>query len=374
MKFDNAMRRQVFSLPSLLRQQYEDLETKSRVVLSTPEIFSIQRIVLTGCGDSYAAALAAQPAFESLTQIPTEVVSTIDLARIYHPSKLGFSPNNPLVIAVSNSGQVARMAEAARRCKAQGALVLGVTGNEQSPMGLACDHVLKAEIPSFESAPGVRSYMVSVLALLLLAVRFGEVRGKYTADEAMNIRMDMKNQASALEEKIEEIDAKVLQVAEEWKEHDVFDFIGSGFDYATALYGQAKIFEASGDRAMLINSEEFLHLNFFMAKPKNIATVLVANAENPCHSRNEEVLGFLKQLERPTFLVTDENDSLSAKHKVMMPNPKYPINMPLLQFVPLALLGGYLASMKGEDYGRGCKPPWDFAMDGKAVKESKCLL
>ena len=50
-KFDNAMSRQVESLPELIEQQYEDLEPKARTVLSFQEIFNIQRIVLTGCGE-----------------------------------------------------------------------------------------------------------------------------------------------------------------------------------------------------------------------------------------------------------------------------------------------------------------------------------
>ena len=108
MDFDSALRRQVMSLPELMRQQYADLEPKTRTVLSTPEIFNIQRIVLTGCGDSYAALLAVKPAFEKYAKIRTEVVPTIDLARDYEKKNLGYAPQSPLVIAVSNSGQVAR--------------------------------------------------------------------------------------------------------------------------------------------------------------------------------------------------------------------------------------------------------------------------
>ena len=62
-KYSNPMSRQVFSLPQLIREQYEDLEPKVRTVLTTPEIFNIQRIVLTGCGDSFAAGMAAKYAF-----------------------------------------------------------------------------------------------------------------------------------------------------------------------------------------------------------------------------------------------------------------------------------------------------------------------
>ncbi len=373
--FDNAMRRQVFSLPELLHHQYEDIEPKARKVLSTPEIFSIQRIVLTGCGDSCAAALAAQPAFESLCGLPTEVVPAINLARLYPRGRLGFAPGNPLVIAISNSGEVARVAEAVRRTVEMGAFTLALTGNAQSPVGKACSRVLQLDVPPFESAPGVRSYMVYILALLLLAVRFGEVRGAYTMDEAMAVRMDMLAQADTLTALLPQIDAEVLMDAEKWQALEAFDFVGSGFDYAAGLYGQAKIWEALGGRAMLADSESFLHLNFFMKQPEKIGTVLVANTTNPCHSRNKELLGYLLRLGRPLMVLTDgsEADFGTPARFIPIPKTRYPINMPLTQFAPLALLAGYLAQMRGEEYGRGCKTPWDFAEGGRAVRESEAI-
>lgn len=184
MDFDSALRRQVMSLPELMRQQYADLEPKTRTVLSTPEIFNIQRIVLTGCGDSYAALLAVKPAFEKYAKIRTEVVPTIDLARDYEKKNLGYAPQSPLVIAVSNSGQVARVGEAVRRCRKAGAFTLGITGHEESVLGQSAERILKLDIPKFESAPGTRSYMVCVMALYLLAIRIGEVRGRYTMEVA----------------------------------------------------------------------------------------------------------------------------------------------------------------------------------------------
>ena len=192
MDFDSALRRQVMSLPELMRQQYADLEPKTRTVLSTPEIFNIQRIVLTGCGDSYAALLAVKPAFEKYAKIRTEVVPTIDLARDYEKKNLGYAPQSPLVIAVSNSGQVARVGEAVRRCRKAGAFTLGITGHEESVLGQSAERILKLDIPKFESAPGTRSYMVCVMALYLLAIRIGEVRGRYTMDVASARRKEIK--------------------------------------------------------------------------------------------------------------------------------------------------------------------------------------
>lgn len=148
-KFDNAMSRQVESLPELIEQQYEDLEPKARTVLSFQEIFNIQRIVLTGCGDSYAAAIATKHAFEMLTSIPTEVVPAIELSRFYCEKHMGIDCCNPLVISVSNSGTGARVSEAVQRAKKHGCYILGVTGNLESPLAQYADKVLKLDIPKF---------------------------------------------------------------------------------------------------------------------------------------------------------------------------------------------------------------------------------
>lgn len=374
--FENAMRKQVFSIPNLLREQYEDLEPKTRRALSTPEIFSIQRIVLTGCGDSFAAAMATRYAFEMLTGIPTEAVPSLELARLYHPKQLGFPPLNPLVIAVSNSGAVARTSEALERATKNGALSLCITGNIDSPIAGAAEKVIKLEVPDFEPAPGTRSYLVSVLSLLLLAIRLGEVRGAYTMDEAMAMRGDILAQADALETLLPEIDRKVRVIAEQWQNLEAFDFAGGGFDYATAWFGHAKIMEAVGKYAMHINSEEWLHLNFFLRNNDKIGTVLVANTTNPCHSRNREVIGYMKELKRPLMVVTDGGaaDFGMEANFVHTPATRYPINMPLTQFAPLCLLAGYLAELAGEEYGRGCKGLWTFAEGGAAIKNSEIFI
>ncbi|MFD0714519.1 SIS domain-containing protein [Paenibacillus sp. GCM10027626] len=375
--YDNAMRRQVFSLPELIRQQYEDLEPKTRKVLTTPEIFSIQRIILTGCGDSYAAGLATKHIFEELTGIPTEVVTSIELARLYHKKQLGFSPNNPLVIAVSHSGSVARVGESVERANKYGALTLGITAKRDSYLGISSQKVLDVDIPAFEPAPGVRSYMVSVLALLLLAIRFGEVRGCYTMDQAMSYRNDITAQADALESMLPEIDASIAELSSKWAHMEAFDFTGAGFDYAAAWYGHAKMFEAAGKYAMHINSEEWLHLNFFMRNYEKIGTVMFANSTNPALSRAKEAIRHAADdLGRPLLVVSDAARSDFPEKCVVVATPKtsYPVTIPLTQFVPAALLSGYIATIIGEDDGRGTKDNWSFARDGYAVKNSEIII
>lgn len=376
-KYNNPMSRQVESLPELIESQYEDLEPKVRTVLSFQEIYNIQRIVLTGCGDSMAAAMATKHAFEMLTGIPTEVVTAIEFSRLYCKKHMGIDCRNPLVIAVSNSGTGARVAEAVERARKHGCYVLGVTGNEGSPLGVNSDKILKLNISPFEAAPGTRSYLVSVMSLLLLAIRFGEVRHQYTMDQAMAYRYDIKNQGKALKELLPEMIETCGKIAEEWKDFPCYDFIGAGFDYATAWFGHAKMLEAAGKFAMHINTEEWFHLNFFARDAREMGTVVVANTTNPAHSRSKELVKYANVLHRPLVVVTDGDASdfnQEAATYIRVPKPEYPITMPVTQFAPVCLIAAYISEMIGEKYGRGCEGDWSFADGGAGVKNSEIIV
>ena len=372
----SAMRDQVFSLPELMRSQYADLEPKTRNVLTTPEIFDIQHIILVGLGDSYAACLAMKPIFETLTGKRTECLNALDLSRFYEKKFLGGAPHDPLVIAVSNSGKVARMGEALMRVRKYGAFVLGVTGNSEAILAQNSDRVLKLDIPKFPSAPGTRSYEVSLMALLLLAIRIGEVRGRYTMDQAKAYRKDILAQADMLEKMLPEMDEKVFDLASLWKDMHHFDFVGAGFDYATAWFGKAKAFEATGDFATDTNMEEWLHLNFFMKNVNEIATILVANTTNPALSRCKETIKYAHDLGRPMVVITDggKEDFETDTNYIQVPKTAFPYTMPLTQFVPICLLFGALMASRGERAGRGCTGPWSFSKDAACVRQSEIVV
>jgi len=373
----NAMYKQVFSLPELIKQQYEDLEPKIRKVLTTPEIFSIQKIVLVGCGDSYAAALATKHTFEKLTELPVEIVTALELSRFYPERQLGFAPLNPLVVAVSNSGEGARVGEAVQRAVKHNAFVLGVTGNPNSLLGRHSSKIVPLQIPSFVSAPGIRSYVVSLITLVLLAIRIAEVRGKITMDRANVLRQDIVSQAEKLELMLPQIDSQLNLLAKSWDKLEAWDFVGAGSDYASAWYGHAKIFEATGQYAMHINSEEWLHLNFFMRNTTKIATVVFADLKSPGISRTKEMIGYAQLLERPLLVVSNGEASdfpVPATSHIQYPSTDFEESISIAQIVPIALLAGYVMVSLGEVDGRGCEGLWSFCQNGASVRNSEIIV
>lgn len=374
-KYDNNMREQIYSLSQEIKNQYDKLEPLARKVLTTPEIFSIQKIVLTGCGDSFAASMFLKKTFEKLTKMPVEVVSALDLARHYDESQLGFAPLNPLVIAVSNSGSGARVGEAVQRVLKHGGFVLAVTGNKESILAKNSSAVLELNIPPLPPAPGVTTYLVSILSLLLVAIRIGEVRANITMDRANELRSEILTQADKLSKSLESIDRKALSVATKFKDNEAWDFIASGSDYATAWYGMAKVMEATGQYAMHINSEEFNHLNFFMRKTHSLNTVFVISKNDLGYSRTVESLNYAIKLERPTVLITDDK-TLSKKYplSILIDSSNFDEIPYLFQSVPIALIVSYVMKMIGERPGRGVEGLWDFAKNGNGVKNSEIII
>jgi glutamine---fructose-6-phosphate transaminase (isomerizing) len=301
----NPMRDQVLSLPDLIRQQIWEVETRTRKILTTPEVFSLRQIILTGSGDSHIAAMAAEMAFNEMAGIPTMALCAMDASRYRARYYEHQYPNHPLVIAISNSGEATRMVEATRRFNQAGGLTLALTANANSRLGSEAQRSVLLSIPAFAPSPGVRSYVMSLLALYLLAIRFGELRGRMTMDEAQALRQELEASANACVQTIEQLDSAICQLAKDWSGFDNFEFLGSGPAKGSAAYGAAKLLEAAGSHALYQDVEEWVHLHYFVAQPRQTATLLIASSDGYAFSRAVEVARFLQTLQRPYHILTD---------------------------------------------------------------------
>lgn len=356
-EYENAMLRQVLSEPELLEEIYKDVEPQVRYVLTTPEIYSIKKVVLTSCGDGYAACMAAKRAFERFLQIPIEVVDPLSLGRYYQMKWVGESPCDPLVIAVSNSGMVTRVVEAVERMRAHNALTIAVTGNPESPLGKAAEKLIVPKIPKFESAPGIRSYAVLQMIVYLLAIRMGEVRLKYTMDQANDYRKEVREMPGIFLKDAEGICAKALEVAKEFQDCTSAEMIGAGADYGTAWYAHEKMYEAAGIPAVHLDSENWFHVNYFVKDVNRTLCMVFAAKANEAHSRTKELVCRLNQMGRHFVLITDD-ETLEAPYRFLTPASENGLFMAMAGHTVPALIAGYLAAIREEPYSRAFKGIW----------------
>lgn len=129
--------------------------------------------------------------------------------------------------------------------------------------------------------------------------------------------------------------------------------------------------EAAGRYSMHVNTEEWLHLNFFVANSEHTGTVAFIDDANASMGRMKEALHYMQVMERPLMVVSDADDlDVPEASLVKIPKTEYEVTSPIMSFIPGALLAGYVSSMSGEPYSRGFRTHWQFAEDASAIHKS----
>ncbi len=364
---ENPMMAQILSLPELIRQEFDGLDDQIPQLMSRRECLSVKRIVITGCGDSHMAGLAAELAFEQLAGIPTEPMRAMKAGRYASPYVVSHHPHNPLVIGISVSGSVARTREALGLFADQGYPTIAITGNPESPLAQIAGSVVDCTIPEYPFAPGVRNYRMSLLALYLLAIRLGEVQHRYSQDEAARLRQALRNTAEAIEATIERIAAETARLAQALAEEKSFVFVGDGPNFATALFGAAKVIEAAGRHAMGQESEEWAHLQIFSAVEPATPTFLISPGYRG-HDRVGDLLAPLKRIGRTTIAIVPEGDGVvgpAAEWLLPVVGQVPEAFTPMVYPLATELFAAHLADIVGETYFRVDDPRYDPRLDAR---------
>lgn len=360
---DNPMRDQIIATPAGLKAGFEHFERDARLAVPTPLVYRTRRIILIGSGDSYFAAKAAELALMAHSGIPVEVRTPLEAGRYHAAYSSAPDMENTLVVAISNSGGAARVCEAATLYRQAGATVLALTKAPQGRLARICDHVLIAPVPGLPSAPGYGPYLFAFVGLLLLGIRFGEVRMNILMDDAQALRGRLADHFDDLETLTAAMDVPVAALAESMSKASLFEFVGGGPNLAVAEYGAAKLLEAAGRHALARDVEEWTHLNYFDRAPGEIATLMIDPQGSRSASRNEEVRTYMRRLGRHLAVVGTGED--------MPPLPEISeLWSPLFTSLPVALFAARMAALDGEDYGRGSKGAWSGSADASTVQKS----
>lgn len=365
---------QVNSLPGMIGPCVDRLEPVTRKALSTPEIYGLRQIILTGSGDSYFAGAAAAPVFRDLTGLPVQAMTSMEASRYAGGAgKSVINARGTLVIPVSYSGEAARLVEAAHRWRDRGAITLGLTGAREGRLAKAAERIVNTRIEEVAPAPGTRTYVVALIALNLLAIRLAEVLMRITMEEANGMRRELCAIGEALGDVEAGLSAPLRAFAERSRDWNAFDVLGSGPSLGSAGYGAAKLVEAAGVHAVAQDSEEFFHLNFFVDQPARTPAIFYAPAQGAAASRSAELVETLGQLGRPSIVVTDQAGFGGGQLELVLPRVREWF-APIVQTAPAALLAAYAADVRGGAHYRGHDGPWIGARGAGLVRDSQIDL
>lgn len=370
-QYETSLLRQARCTEQMVRLVYESVSAQLDSVLPMKEVYDAQKIFITGCGDSWMAGIACKAAFESITKVETYAPRAIEFSRHLNGKNLGYSPNTPMVLLISYSGEATRVVECAMRANARGANTIAITNNPDSRLAKSCRHTVCVGLPKDgEYFPGGTTYIASMVTLLLIAMRIGRARQTISKEDYLDMRQALLDYAADMQKQVESYDDVAFQLAQTWKDLRAEDFIGDYSDYATAFFGSAKVIETFGGKTTYDDSEDWCHINYFLAQPESIGRVVIANPSTPSFGRIQETLKAIELLGSPCMVVSEGGAELFSEefHVFTTPKPRYFWLNPLLQHIPFSLVSGYIAAMKGVESFRSDIPAFQTEMGQNRLK------
>ncbi|MDP9241104.1 MAG: glutamine--fructose-6-phosphate transaminase (isomerizing), partial [Actinomycetota bacterium] len=151
------------------------------------DLREIDKIFVIACGSSYHAGLIAKYAIEHWTRIPCEVELASEF-RYRDPVLDRFT----LVIAISQSGETMDTLMALRHAKEQRARVLAISNTNGSTIPRESDAVLYTRAGPEVSVCSTKAFLTQVVAVYLVALYLGQVRGVMYGDEVAAIVRDLE--------------------------------------------------------------------------------------------------------------------------------------------------------------------------------------
>jgi glutamine---fructose-6-phosphate transaminase (isomerizing) len=341
--------RQVESLAGDLAGQAGPVSERAGGLLTAREWAGTGTVYLTGDGDSYHAACAAEMGFESLAGAACEPVSALRFLEYRAPWLRREPAGRPLVIAVSASGTTQRVTQATDAARQHGALTIAITGASGSPVTQAADRALVIPLARTERSPGIRTYQASLLGLLLTAIRLGEARGHCPSQQARALRDELPALADAIAATAAAIKDQCRAVAAMAAASPVMSMTGSGPNYGTALFAAAKMTETAGVFAAGQDVEEWHHVERF-AYPGAMPVFVIA-PPGRSHPHAAALAATARRQGRQVIAVTDEHDTgITAHASAVLPVR----GRTREEFSPLLyhVFAGYVACFAAEVLGR----------------------
>ena len=311
--------------------------------MSDEEIQALNKIFIVACGSAYHAGVTAKYVIEGIARIPVEV----DLASEFRYRDPIFE-DGTLVVVISQSGETADTLAALREAQKLGNKVLGIINVVGSSIAREADNVMYTWAGPEIAVATTKAYSAQLIAIYLLAMKFGRVRGKLE-DTTFSNMLNYLNRLPGQIEMLLSNKGRIQRFANRYVgAKDVF-FIGRGIDHAISMEGSLKLKEISYIHSEAYAAGELKHGTISLIEE---GTLVAAVATQDTLFR-KTLSNMVEVKARGAFVlaVTNEGNTdieKAADYVIYIPRTnQYFTNS--LAMIPLQLFGYYVAVGKGCD-------------------------
>ncbi|MFC1553950.1 glutamine--fructose-6-phosphate transaminase (isomerizing) [candidate division KSB1 bacterium] len=306
-------------------------------------LLNAERLILTGCGTSWHAALIGEYLIEELARIPVEVEYASEF-RYRNPVLSG----KDVVIAISQSGETADTLATIKEAKKYDPLVLGICNVVGSSIARETDGGVFIHAGPEIGVASTKAFTSQVTVLTLLSIFLGRKKGL-----SQEICQKILSELEALPGKVSNIlnnTPEIEKIGYEFNLSRNFLYLGRGYNFPVALEGALKMKEISYIHAEGYPAAEMKHGPIALID-EMMPVVFIALKDDPTYPKILSNIEEVKARKGKVLAIASQGDkeiSNIADRVIYIPETiKY--LSPILSVVPLQLLAYYIAVQRGSN-------------------------
>lgn len=304
-------------------------------------LINADRIIVTGSGSSYHAALIAKHLFSKLCMLSCDAIVASEF--IYSIDAYAYANNasKPLLIAISQSGETADVLNAVRIARGKNFKIASIVNAPLSTLARASDTYLSINAGPEIGVAATKSFTAQMALLYRISIEVA--RGKGMSPPALDI-----GSSNLYVERILGAEAYISDVAESIKNVNSIYIIAKGIHHAIALEGALKLKELAYVHAEGIHAGELKHGPLALIDGKSIVIAL-----NPMDDTYGEMLTSIHEAKARGACIIGVSDSRCSMYDFTLAIPRVDrLLYPLYEVIPLQLLAYHMALK------RNCNPDY----------------
>ncbi len=352
--FKHFMLKEIFEQPRAVAETLvgrvspgRNVATLDELNLDAEALRRVDRLMVLACGTSWHAGLVGKFLVEQLARLPVEV----DYGSEYR-YRDPIVDSQTLAVVITQSGETADTLAALRESKRKGARSVAICNVVGSMATREADGTVYTHAGPEIGVASTKAFTCQLVALYLLAVHLGQVRGVLSGTEAAS-HFDALARLPLLLEQTLKLAPQVEDLAARFYTRRDFLYLGRGIHYPIALEGALKLKEISYIHAEGYPAGEMKHGPIALID-EQMPVVAIA----PHDAVFEKMLGNIQEAKaRGGSVIVITNEGHDELDRLLDPKldgvlrlpPAMALTMPVAMTVPLQLLAYHIAVRRGCD-------------------------
>jgi glucosamine--fructose-6-phosphate aminotransferase (isomerizing) len=310
--------------------------------MTEEDLRAVKRVIILGCGTSWHAGLIGEYLIEEHARIPCEVEYASEF-RYRNP----IVDEGTLVLVISQSGETADTLAAMREAQRKGARALGIVNVVGSTIARESNGGVYIHAGPEIGVASTKAFTCQVTVLALLTLALGRQRAM-SREAGIALVRDLMELPDKVQRIVEGSDG-VRKIAEQYRHHNNFLYLGRGCQHPVALEGALKLKEISYIHAEGYPAAEMKHGPIALID-ENMPVVFICTRDSAYDKVISNMMEVRARKGRIVAIATEGDTEIAdrADHVLYVPKSDACLQ-PILSVVPLQLLAYHIAVLRGCD-------------------------